>query len=192
VITQREADAIESLCRQYPDHRLTKYRDWRACCSHAQHFISVLDLRDREPLRVLDMGGGLGYFAAECRALGHDATVLDLFEALPQATAEALGVRYVPHMIMAGVPLPGKETYDLITAIRLNLTEPDRWTWDEYAKFATEILGRLNSGGRWFMAPNRGDNVAFVLDVQRWNEILDGRATAENQTRFSVTITKDE
>ena len=93
-------------------------------------------------------------------------------------------------MIVAGVPLPGNEAYDLITALRLNLTEPDRWQWEEYRAFADEVLGRLNPGGRWFMAPNRGENVDFVLHVETWKAILGARATVTNPSRTSVLITK--
>lgn len=182
MITEDEARRIALLCRQWPEHRLTKYRDWRACCNVAQHYIRLLGLRDGPPLKILDLGGGLGYFAAECRALGHDATSLDLPEELPEAAARALGIKYIPHLIVAGVPLPGSETYDLITAIRLNLTEPDRWTWREYADFADDILGRLSPAGRWFMTPNRGKNVDFVVDAQRWRDILDDRAVVTNPT----------
>lgn len=156
----------------------------------ADYYVALLGLDGTPPLRVLDLGAGLGYFAAACQALGHDATALDLPESLPEETARALGVRYIPHMIIAGLPLPGDERYDLITAIRLNLTEPDRWQWPEYEAFADDVFGRLNPGGRWLMAPNRGDNVEFVLDIGKWGQILGDRGTASNPNRSTVVLTK--
>jgi len=190
MITTEQAGKVKALCAKHSAHRLSKYRDWRMACQLAAYHATLLGLRDSPPLKILDLGGGLSYFAAECKSLGHDATTMDLPEELPEAVAEALGVRYIPHMIVSRVPLPGTETYDLITAMRLNLTEPDRWQWDEYRIFADEILGRLNPGGRWFMDPNRGENVAFVLDAAKWREILGDQVTAENPSRSTVLITK--
>lgn len=199
MITTEQARSIKLLCQQHSDHRLAKYRDWRMACRLAEHYARLLGLhvgrRQLDSIRcprlkILDMGGGLSYFAAECQAMGHDATTIDLPDELPEAAAKVFGIKYIPHMIVAELPLPGTETYDLITAFRLNLTEPDRWQWDEYRVFADEILGRLNPGGRWFMGPNRGENVAFVLDVEKWKEILGSRATVCNPSRSTVLITK--
>ena len=190
MITTEQARAIKLLFRQHPNHRLAKYRDWRAECQVAEYYAGILGLGNSPPLKVLDLGAGLGYFAAACQAMGHDATALDLPDPLPAASAAALGVKYIPHMIVAGVPLPGDETYDLITAIRLNLTEPDRWGRGEYREFAADVFGRLNLGGRWFMAPNHGDNVDFVLNVKMWRKILGELGTASKPDRSSVLITK--
>ena len=190
MITEQQAAAVKRLFTAYPEHRLTKYRDWRACCSIAQHWIALLGLRDSPPLKILDLGGGLSYFGALCNELGHDATTLDLPEEFPEKVAETLGVRYIPHLLVACVPLPGDRTYDVITAIRLNMTEPERWGWDEYADFTDDVLSRLAPGGRWFMSPNRGDNVAFVLDADKWREILGERGTVRKPTPTTVLVTK--
>ncbi len=190
MITDEQGRAVKLLLRRHPNHRLAKYANWRAECKVAEHYTHLLGLHESTPLKILDMGGGLSYFAAECQGMGHDATTMDLPDPLPEAMAKALGVKYIPHVITAGTPLPGDETYNLITAIRLNLTEPTRWGWVEYREFADEVLRRLNPGGRWFMAPNRGENVDFVLHAEKWKAILGARATASSPSRTSVLITK--
>jgi len=191
MISQEQAAAIKVLCEKHHEHRLAKYRDWRACCQIAQYYIQRAGIGHAPPvLKILDLGAGLSYLGAECQELGHEATSLDLPEALPEEAARVLGVRYIPCVIMANMPLPVDGMYDVITAIRLNMTEPDRWGWDEYRVFADEVLSHLNLGGRWLMAPNRGANVAFVLDADKWREILNGRATVTNPTKDTILITK--
>lgn len=191
MLTSEQAKAVRRLCHEHPNHRLFKYRHWRAECQVAAYHCTVLGITDAPPcLRVLDLGGGLSYFAAECNRRGHEATTLDLLDDFPQQVADALGVLYVPWMIVAYNRLPVSGPFDLITAMRLNMTEPDRWGWPEFEWFANHLLNLLTPGGRWYMNPNRGENVAFILDAAEWVRILGDRASVSHPTPHSIVIRK--
>lgn len=140
----------------------TKYLDaerWiRVCARRAV----ALDLDRCEPLRVLDLGTGAGYFPLVCRRLGHYVAATDWSgrEVLYREVTEAIGVDVSDLDVRPGAPLlphPTPGGYELITAfmVTFNGHVENPWGVDEWAFFLDDALARLSSGGRLVLELNR-------------------------------------
>ena len=115
--------------------------------ARAPVFRSVLTLLDRElgVGRLIDVGGGVGYFAACALAAGWDAFSLDVSPLAAQAAAARLG----PARSWSAVPSEAVGTFDAATlwCVIAHVTDP--------RKVITESLNLLRPGGRLFLStPN--------------------------------------
>lgn len=148
-----------------------KYAQFRPWMLRNLHRAAQLDLHKEQPLRILDIGAGPGYFIAATRALGHECFGIDVPESyftplelrVYSEMLEAFHCRqYVsPIAIERFVPLPiGSEKFDLITAFLICFNrhdKPDQWGVPEWRFFIEDARESLTGGGRMFLGLN--DNV---------------------------------
>jgi SAM-dependent methyltransferase len=92
-----------------------------------------------QPLRILDLGCGPGYFLYVCQCLGHEALGLDIDEQpLFRDTTALLKVRRIIFRIEPCVPLPDfGQKFDLVTGHRICFQKTVRWgtgsgEWEEW------------------------------------------------------------
>lgn len=124
-----------------------------------------------QPLRILDLGSGAGYFLYVCKHLGHDALGFDTDrEPLFGATTELLGVRRVIGRIERQTPLPDFATkFDLVTAHRIcfhrigKVRDGVEWSTADWKFFIDDVRAHLlNDGGRLLLDFNpRPDGSSF-------------------------------
>lgn len=109
-----------------------------------------------EPLRILDLGTGAGYFPYVCRHYGHECIGVDIEEELFGDVAEVLQVdrRIWPVTPqLADPPVTGR--FDLVTAFQVafdnivNRADADPWTRDSWETFIRRLAEQyVKSGGR--------------------------------------------
>lgn len=196
-MTETQIHLLEALGR-HKTHWIKFFRDieyweWKAVLR-----VKLLGLTDGPELVIWDIGCGVPYFAAAAQKYGHSVQSLDYQshytdKVLTEAAA-ILDVPYTDAQIVEGEPLPPEiGICDLITMCGVNLKRKDGpfWGWPEYEQFALSVLSRLTPGGSWFLLPNRGPEVDFILDAARWKEVLGVRATLV-EAGSAVVITKQE
>lgn len=144
-----------SLWRHY-----AKYLDVKKHLRQNIQRAQDLNLHRVQPLEILDLGCGGGFFLFVTQSLGHHSLGLDvggipLFERL----VELLGVHRIIHEIRNQTKLPelGRK-FDLITAFATAFHggREDTWRWDEqdWNFFLSDLKQRLNPGGRIFFELN--------------------------------------
>jgi SAM-dependent methyltransferase len=131
----------------------------------------TLRLDRSEPLRILDLGCGNGYFLALSRVLGHSVLGIDVpDEPMYNELIRLLDIPRIEHRIMAGQPLPvSGKTFDLITAYMIcfnRLGQPDPWSAEEWEGFLDECRSHLAPGGRirLEMNPDKRDDYKYLSD----------------------------
>lgn len=176
---KRSADLqrIERLKREVnPMYRrdrysAAKYAQFRPWMLRNLHRAAQLGLHKAQPLRILDIGAGPGYFLAATRALGHECFGLDVPESyftplelhVYSEMLEAFHCRPLvsPIAIERFVPLPLRgEKFDLITAFLICFNrhdKPDQWGVPEWRFFIEDAMESLTGGGRLYLGLN--DNV---------------------------------
>ena len=108
--------------------------------------VAKYGLAASEPLRILDLGTGAGYFPYVCRHYGHNCVGVDVEEELFGAVAAVLGVdrriwTVTPQMIDA----PIDRRFDLVTAFQVafdnivNQADPDPWTQESWELFIRRL-----------------------------------------------------
>lgn len=178
------ARKLDRLAEEHPGHVMVKFfrgaEDW---LRRAMKIARSLGLERSRPLKILDLGCGVGYFVAACREMGHGADGLDRADPVLQEAAAAIGVRYVPHMIGLARRLPEELAgYDMLTMMGVNLRHTaggDFWGWPEYARLAADLWPRIVPGGRWVHRPNLQPQTEIVLDPNGWREILGESVSCE-------------
>jgi hypothetical protein len=173
--------ALRQVFRAHPEHRLAKYFDIDMQWAVARERCARYGLVGAAPVRVLDLGGGLGWFVAAARHYGHTATLLEPPDACVAACAAILRVPHHVALLRPDSRLP-PGPYDLVTMHRVNLrdmTQPDGpfWTPDQYERLAQTVYADLVPGGRWCLDPNH-EAQPLVLDAPRWNAWLGARGVA--------------
>jgi SAM-dependent methyltransferase len=171
---------LERLRKQYPyrpnARRINAYEDaayWvRVNVKHVQD----LWLDRAQPLHILDLGCGAGYFLYLCRLFGHDGLGLDTDDdAFWGATTELLGVHRVIARITPQTPLPdlGKK-FDLVTGHRvcfhwITRDQGQEWTRADWEFFIHDIRTRfLKPRGRLLLEINpRPDGSSFFTEELR-------------------------
>lgn len=144
-------DAIRAACAETGANRL-KYLD-------AEHWLVmmwceavVLDLHQRAPCRILDIGSGPGYFPYVCSRLGHEAWALDrpdmpLFVDL----RSLMQVPFIEHAVRPRTPLPSvPRRFDLVTAHRVQFNakkgrpgEKVLFDLDDWGFFLDDVRDRV-------------------------------------------------
>ena len=125
-----------------------------------------LNLR-RQPLRILDLGSGAGFFLLIARHLGHSGVGLDIADPPMYAEMfELLGFDRVVHEIKAYEALPDcGERFDLVTAFSICFNghkRADLWTAKEWAFFLDDLSKRvLKPDGEVFLGMNPEYNGSF-------------------------------
>jgi SAM-dependent methyltransferase len=130
------------------------------------------------PLRILDLGCGVGYFLYVCRYFGHDVLGLDVGDR--QLFNDGLALLNVPRVmarIEANVPLPSLEQkFDLVTAHRLvfdRIGDPNamnRWRPEHWKFFLEDVRSRiLTPDGRLLLDFNpRPDRTFFSPELHEF------------------------
>jgi SAM-dependent methyltransferase len=174
MLSDFQCDALSMLCREQPDHYLAKFcRDPQAWYAEAEKIARALKVDSMRPSRILDLGCGFGYFAAACGRMGHTALGLDLDGDVVRRAADLLMVDYRPHQITAFWPIPDELTgYDLIATFGVNFRYEDDtyWDWPPYMFLARDLLKRLNTGGRWVLRPNFGQQ--HLCEQAQWESAV--------------------
>jgi SAM-dependent methyltransferase len=145
-----------------------KYRKYLSGFDHWMEVnarrVQDLDLHRLQPLQILDIGCGGGFFLFVCRQLGHTCLGIDAGEdRLFDELIELLHVERRIWKILAFEPLPdlGRK-FDLITAFAtgFNADRQDRSVWgvDEWNFFLNDLAGHLSPAGRVFFGINTGTN----------------------------------
>jgi len=96
----------------------SKFLDMRKWISRKIKAAHSLDLHKSEPLRILDIGSGPGYFAYVCQHLGHEVVATDVGNnPLYNELIDLLGIERIVCTIKPLEPLPDYGTrFDLVTA----------------------------------------------------------------------------
>jgi SAM-dependent methyltransferase len=173
LLTRADARGLQGFCHEtrpfYPRNLLWPTRrrvEYGFLCG--LNLATDLGLHTSEPLRILDIGCGCGYFVAATRALGHDChgvdvpphlmsvveqkvypKLLDIFECAPYASEL---------LVQPFEPLPfDSEQYDLMTAFLICFNRhklPDEWGAEEWRFFVEDALRCLRDRGRLFLLLN--------------------------------------
>jgi len=130
-----------------------------------------------QPLRILDLGSGAGYFLYVCKHFGHDVLGFDT-DSEPRfgATTELLGVKRAIGRIERQTPLPdfGRK-FDLVTAHRIcfqrigKVRDGLEWSPADWEFFINDMRSRfLESNGRLLLDFNpRPDGSSFFTPELR-------------------------
>jgi hypothetical protein len=207
MISGEKRRKLEELFAQHADHRLAKYFDidWEEAvaverceryglangrvdgdcasrefaCTRPRNFVSK---------NVLDLGGGLGYFAAEVWMRRHFVLSVDLNDELIHNAAMLLGTPLVSCPIHDQLSLLDRSIFshqsrvgfDLIAMHRVNVEQDGRmWDQGNLFRFGEQVLKALRPWGEWHIDPN--ENFAAATDMfnlPAWEEWLAGRGTA--------------
>ncbi len=187
---------LEEIRKAHPDHLLAKFfgrrHYWRA---EASRIAWQMGLDTSPPLRILDLGCGLGYFVAVCRGLGHNADGVDAPDEVAREAAWASAVPFRPCLIQSFIPLPEDlQGYDLVTMFGVSLRHgPEQyWGADAYRFLGNDIRSRLKPGGRWVLRPNRATaqhvSLMHLLDVKWWRRCLREATVEVDTTEGQVAI----
>ena len=195
MITPEQVKAIEAL--HDPNHYMAKFCvNPKAWYYEAMRIACELGLRGGgvTTKRILDIGGGFGYFAMACQDLGHDVINLDRVEQPIDRANGILGVAYWGCKIAAYSPLPENlGTFDLVTMFGVNFRHGDDEYWNatDYRHLAQDVRSRLNPGGRWVVRPNQTEDkssaIIFLMDPVWWQGVADPDA-AITITEYEVEI----
>jgi SAM-dependent methyltransferase len=145
---------------KYTNHRLWLWR--------SAHRAARLGLHNQNPLRILDIGTGPGYFMAIAKALGHECIGMDCPETLLSPLEQDVYSRLldslrcrsavVRYLIEPFKPLPEMFSgFDLITAFMVcfnNHRTHAEWGLPEWKFFIENAQARLRPGGVLFMLLN--------------------------------------
>jgi len=172
---------FKSLRHQYP------YRPGSPQINRFEDIVYWIDINveraqdlwlDRaQPLPILDLGCGAGYFLYVCKYFGHHVLGFDIDdEPLFRATTELLDVPRVIGRIERQTPLPDlHQKFDLVAAHRICFHRIGRvydgveWSLADWAFFITDIRTRfLNENGRLLLDFNpRPDGSSFFTSHLR-------------------------
>lgn len=167
MLTVDQRNALARLHDRHPNHFMEKFlRTREVWILDAKSRASRLGLGRMDPIRILDIGCGVPYFALAARELGHQVTGLDVPDELLLQAAAIMGFSYIGHTIddLATLP-PLGGPYDLVTMFGVNLRHADMrwWLWDEWVALVRVILDATAPGGRLVIQPNTGPGCSETL-----------------------------
>jgi len=168
---------LMGLFERHANHRLAKYFNLPYEVGVAKERCERYGLTYGEPFhRVLDMGGGLGFFVRAAMLQGHAAYLLDLPDSLISESAHIMDVPYIPWIIRddqrISLPVHSDGTFDLITMHRVNVSQ-DGAMWGEknMLRFVSSIVfPLLKPGGVFSLDPN--SEFEWVLNRSMWEPWL--------------------
>jgi SAM-dependent methyltransferase len=178
-IDQKALDELREKYPRQPDSpKINRFEDANYWVRINLKRVQDLWLDRSEPIRILDLGCGSGFFLYICKLFHHDVVGLDRdTNPLFRGTTELLGIPRVTADIDPCVPLPDLgERFDLVTAYRIcfqRIPTEEKGSWQEWGPnewtfFINDIRTRfLQPGGRLLLAFNpRPDESYFDADVK--------------------------
>jgi SAM-dependent methyltransferase len=191
ILATIDQDGLDQLREKYPRNpdspKINRFEDATYWVHINLKRVQDLWLDRSEPMRILDLGCGSGFFLYICKLFQHDVVGLDRdTNPLFREVTKFLQVPRVAADIDPGVPLPdlGKP-FDLVTAYRIcfqRIATEQKGVWKEWGPsqwtfFLNDIRTRfLHPGGRLLLAFNpRPDESYFDPDVRACFESQGGR-----------------
>lgn len=146
-----------------------------------------LGLNRKQPLSILDIGAGFGYFPYVAKFYGHDVLGIDLpDDKLFAKASEFLNVARAEYCIKPHTPIPsfGKK-FDLITAFQVCFNghiEGEIWHEAEWDSFLKDLFANhINEGGQLYMEMNWSPHIngwlpdsVVHLFKEKYNASFDG------------------
>lgn len=134
-----------------------------------------LGLHEQEPLKIIDIGAGAGWFPLVCNHFGHECVGTDIIShtELPAVRmfielADVLGFEQQDLFIEPFRELPNLGTFDLVTCYKIAFNhpkKPDRWGRKEWAFFLDSCSKKLLKGqGAIFLNFNGHLDKHFMTD----------------------------
>ena len=172
-----------------------RYIDARRYLMIALHRLYSLQLHRVEPIRVLDLGTGPGYFPYVCRFHGHAAQGTDVEGVeICDRISELLRVPRTIWPIRAFEPAPDLgNRFELITAFMICFNKSDGGLWGvpEWDFFLRDLAQRvLTSHGAVYLAFHRERTGHYICpELQRYFEqrgarVSDGKAHFRSMRAF--------
>jgi SAM-dependent methyltransferase len=166
-----------------------KWLDVKFHMQRAARDAMKLQLHGSQPLDILDIGCGAGYFLAVARHLGHKITGLD--KSNNEVFNDYIALMAIPrvvHSITPLLPLPDfSRPFNLITGFEVRFNwkkERERWTYEEWQYFVADCRSRLALGGQMRLELNPGKDTSYKFLREE---------TAERLRRFSwITVFADK
>ena len=163
-----DIDALRALVR---GTGMEKFGDIHEQSGKARKWSNMLGLEaglydgTHKPLRILDLGCGLGYFVRYFRILGHDTTGLDLPGPIHGAAAEIMGNDFVEHEISVERLPEQLVGLDVVTMCDVSCR-----SWMRvYPELIRDLSTRMNPGGRALFSFHIGDEERANKRLwQRW------------------------
>lgn len=128
-----------------------KYLKYPRQIARSVYLARSLGLDRRQPLQILDIGTGPGYFPFVAKSMGHDVTALDVdWSATYNALTRSLAIERVIHEIRRFEPLPPiAGPFDLITAFMIcfNGHKQKVWGAPEWDYFVGQLRKLAKASG---------------------------------------------
>lgn len=151
-----------------------------------------LGLDNCSPMKILDIGTGVGYFPYICNRYGHDGHAMDLGDyAVFNDLIQLLGVNRMDYCVKPFERLPAvKKKYDLITAFLIcfnNHNKKGLWGIKEWAFFLKDLAeNQLNPKGKVFFHFNYEKKTGKPFDVKLADFFLQhGAKIHKNEVSFA-------
>ena len=128
-----------------------------------------LGLNRKQPLSILDIGAGFGYFPYVAKFYGHDVIGIDLpDDVLFEKASEFLNVKRQEYRIERETAVPSfGQKFDLVTAFQVCFNghiEGDIWQKDEWDFFLKDLFeNHINDGGSLYMEMNWSPHIGGWL-----------------------------
>lgn len=166
LFTRISAAIDQDRLRRLHAHHLHTRADLEEACNYTRKLriaivkAMMMGLHAAQPLRILDIGHGGGYFVVVCRHLGHVCDGSEVpFERLPVEAAAlyaeitaALGFHDQQRMVVEAYhPLALRTTYDVICAHKIcfnNYLKPSEWSVPQWRFFVEDARRFLGPDGR--------------------------------------------
>ncbi len=195
-----DAAAVADLERRYPRGpdfpKINRFADVPYWIGINIERAQDLWLDRTQPLRILDLGCGAGYFLYVCQCFGHDVLGFDLDDhQLFRDTLALLEVRRVISRIDPHTPLPDlPEKFDLVTAHRICFQRiggsktGEEWNTAHWKFFVDDVRGRfLKPGGRLLLDFNpRADGSSFFTPELRSFFESEGARIRRSKALFGI------
>lgn len=160
------------------------FADYNARLWRAWKQIKKLDLDEAQPLDILDIGLGAGYFVYACKRYGHRAVGLDR-PGFPiwHGLRRWLDVQVTDHTVQPLQHLPALGRFDLVTSFKCPFNYVDDesrfWTLDEWSFFLNDLRDNLlKPNGRVALEIRKGRGKENQIHDEAFTQFCAGRGAA--------------
>jgi SAM-dependent methyltransferase len=142
-----------------------KYLDLPRYLADKARWLVALNLDQRSPLKILDLGVGGGHFPFLAQCHGHQALGIDMENDIYSRMLDVYGIERTVHTISPGTKLPVDGRFNLVTALQMTFNKIQGrsargrktpfWTQDEWQAFLDDLCRRLDYPAQIFLGLNR-------------------------------------